>query len=245
VDLEKGELHPEAAKGVALTLLREVPFKTKLGISGWCATHRESVRVDSVQTDARFNRAVDVITGIRTRSILCVPLIRKDVVFGIIELVNRVDGAFTDEDQAFLEAFARHAGIALSNCRERQSVSDRLAYDASLIENLHGAVVATDLRGAVMICNSAACRLLNVAVGDVLGQPVAKALAGTPEILAIIETVQKKQAPVARQEVRLKRAGGPVVVGYSTFIIRGRDRNHGVAVIFQDITPYVDPGPAK
>ena len=40
------ELYPEATKGVSLSLIREIPFKMKLGISGWVATHRKSVVVD-------------------------------------------------------------------------------------------------------------------------------------------------------------------------------------------------------
>src|SRR5262245_51757787 len=80
---EAGELFPEAAKGVSLALLREIPFKLKVGLAGWCAGNRKAVIVDNAQADERFNRAVDVITGVRTRSLLCVPVLRKESVLGV------------------------------------------------------------------------------------------------------------------------------------------------------------------
>src|SRR5438093_92740 len=86
VDEQVGELYPEACKGVALSLLREIPFKMKQGVAGWVATQRKSALIENAQTDERFNRAVDVITGIRTRSLLCVPIVRQDRALGVVEL---------------------------------------------------------------------------------------------------------------------------------------------------------------
>jgi len=239
---DRGELYPEAAKGVSLSLLREVPFKMKLGISGWCATNRQSVRADNVQTDDRFNRAVDVITGIRTRSILCVPVLRKEKTYGVIELVNRVDGAFRDVDQEFLQFFAFQAAIALENCRIRRTTGDKLAYVSSLVDSLSSAVVATDLRGVVTVCNPSASRLLGVDGAEALGRPVAQVLSACPPLLTVFEAAQKRQSPAAHQEVRFKKqTGEAMILGYSTFVIRSEDHNHGIAVIFQDISSFA-PG---
>src|SRR5262245_733382 len=48
---ETSELYPESAKGVSLALLREIPFKMKVGLAGWCAANRKSVLVDNAQSD--------------------------------------------------------------------------------------------------------------------------------------------------------------------------------------------------
>ena len=235
VDAAKGELIPEAAKGVSLALLKEVPFKLKLGISGWCATNRKPVRADNVQTDERFNRAIDVITGIRTRSILCVPVVRKETIFGVIELVNRVDGVFREADQEFLQFFARQVGVAIENCRARRAVTEERDYGASLVASAGSGLFATDLKGIVTACNPAARRILGL--GEVLGQTLAQALADFPPLVTALETTQKRQAPMLRQDAKVKRPDGASVnVGFSTFIIRGPSQNLGVAMIFQDIT---------
>lgn len=239
---EKGELYPEASKGVALTLLREVPFKMKLGISGWCATNRQPARAESVQSDERFNRAVDVITGIRTRSLLCVPVLRGNVLYGVIELVNRVDGVFREPDQEFLQFFAGHVAVALENCRSRGAIVDRLGYNSGVVSSAGSGIVATDLKGNISLCNAAASRILGIPTGHVLGQPVPVALADYPALAAAIEAAQKRQAPAHRHEAKVQKPDGEkAVIGYSTFIIRAESQHLGIAMIFQDITPGSDP----
>jgi PAS domain S-box-containing protein len=239
---EKGELYPEASKGVALTLLREVPFKMKLGVSGWCASNRQPARVDNVQTDERFNRAVDVITGIRTRSILCVPVLLNHVLYGVLELVNRVDGVFREPDQEFLQFFARHVAVALENCRSRGALGDRLGYNSALISSATSGIIATDLKGVVSVCNGSAGRILGLSPSDVVGRPVGQALAAFPAFVSSVEATQKRQAPAGRQETKIERGDGEkLVVGYSTFIIRAESEHLGIALVFQDITAFAHP----
>jgi hypothetical protein len=39
----------------------------------------------------RFNPAVDAQTGIRTKSMLCVPLRRGSTILGVVEWINKLD----------------------------------------------------------------------------------------------------------------------------------------------------------
>ena len=237
VNFDSGELYPEAAKGVSLALLREIPFKIKIGLAGWCASNRKPVLVDNAQGDERFNRAVDVITGVRTRSVLCVPVVRKDTVLGVIELVNRVDGTFKDADLEFLQYLSRQVGVALENCRLYKETQDLLSYTSSVINSLSGGFISTDLKGVVTRCNNAACRILGIVLEDVLGKPLLKALPNYPAFAAILEVTQKHQTAVQRQEIELQRPDGTsMLIGYTTFIVRGDGQHHGAGILFQDIT---------
>src|SRR5258706_2686564 len=125
---ETGELFPEATKGGSLQLLKEIPFKLKSGISGWLASNRQPVVVENAQLDPRFNRAVDVITGIRSRSLLCVPIVRQDKVLGVVELVNRVDGFFREADMYFIQHLGNQVGVAIENCNLYEETQSLLAY---------------------------------------------------------------------------------------------------------------------
>lgn len=234
---ETGELYPEAVKGVSLSLIREIPFKAKVGIAGWVAANRTALLVENAQTDERFNRAVDVITGIRTRSVLCVPVIRKDRVWAVIELVNRVDGIFREPDLEFLKHLAGQVGVALENCRLYQETADLLSYTRGVINSLSGGFLSTDTKGIVTQCNGAACRILGISLDGVIGNPVAKGLPQYPAFAAILEVTQKHQTPVQRQEIELQKPdGSAMLVGYSTFLIRGDSKIFGTGIIFQDIT---------
>jgi len=233
-----GELIPEASKGVSLNLLREIPFKMKSGVSGWVATNRKGANVENAPEDERFNRAVDIITGIRTRTILCVPIIRQDRVIAVVELVNRMDGFFKEADQVFLQIFCNQVGVALENCFLFKRTQDLLAYTNSVIDSLSGGFISTDEKGVVTRCNTAASRILTVAEPDVVGKPLLTALPQYPAFSAILDVTQKHETPVSRQEIDLQKTdGSSMLIGYSTFLIReGSGKVLGAGIVFQDLT---------
>ncbi len=232
-----GELHPEAAKGVSLSLIREIPFKLKLGIAGWVATHRKAAVVENAQNDDRFNRAVDVITGVRTRSVLCVPVIHKEKLLGVVELVNRVDGVFRDADLEFLQHLCTQVAVALENCRLYRETRELLIYTNSVINSLSGGFISTDLQGHVTRCNDAACRILAVVISDLLNKPIGTGLSAYPAFAAILDVTLKRQTGASRQEIELLRPNGSALfIGYSTFLIRSEFQTHGVGILFQDLT---------
>ena len=70
--------------------------------------------------DPRFNRDVDLKTGFRTRSVLCLPLHdRSGAVFAVTQLLNRRDGApFDAGDEARYTEFAGSLGILLESLVE-------------------------------------------------------------------------------------------------------------------------------
>ena len=82
------------------------------------------LRLDSPYDDARFDPSTDQRTGFRTRSILIAPLESRDRRrLGILQVLNRHNGAFTEEDEHFARALAGSAGISL----EYVQLSDELA----------------------------------------------------------------------------------------------------------------------
>ncbi len=234
---DSNELFPEATKGVSLSLIREIPFKMELGIAGWVARNRKVAIVENAQTDERFNRAVDVITGVRTRSLLCAPVTRKDQLLGIVELVNRVDGVFRDADAEFLKHLVSQVGVALENCRLYQETHNLLVYTNSVINSLSGGFISTDMKGNITRCNNAACRILSVQSQAVMSTPLLKALPAFPAFAAILEVTLKHQAAVSRQEIELQKPdGSAMLLGYSTFLIRNDTATHGAGILFQDLT---------
>jgi PAS domain S-box-containing protein len=235
---ETGEMIPEAAKGVSLSLLKEIPFKFKSGVSGWVATNRKAANVENAPEDERFNRAVDVITGIRTRTILCVPIIRQDKVIAVVEMVNRIDGMFKEADQSFLQHFCNQVGVALENCSLFKKTQDLLAYTDSVINSLSGGFISTGSNGVVTRCNTSACRILTIAEADAVGKPLLAALPQYPAFSAILDVTQKHETSVSRQEIELQKFdGSTMLIGYSTFLIREESgKLLGAGIIFQDLT---------
>ncbi len=115
---------PEADELVfALTLagetsgLRGQRISIGQGIAGWVAQHGRTVRVNDVREDVRFYDGIDALIGFETRSLLCTPLQHRDEITGVIEIVNKRKGGFTDEDATLLEAVSAIAAASLANAR--------------------------------------------------------------------------------------------------------------------------------
>jgi adenylate cyclase len=54
--------------------------------------------------DKRFNPAFDKKSGYHTKTILCVPMkTQAGVVVGVLQLINKLNDVFNDEDSELLE----------------------------------------------------------------------------------------------------------------------------------------------
>lgn len=70
----------------------------------------------NVKMDDFFYPDIDAKLGHKTHSIVCVPIYIGKHVCGVLELVNRIDGAsFTDRDRTLLEIFAGYTSFTLQN----------------------------------------------------------------------------------------------------------------------------------
>ncbi|HSJ57576.1 MAG TPA: GAF domain-containing sensor histidine kinase, partial [Anaerolineae bacterium] len=97
--------------------LRGMRLKVGQGVAGQVAASRQPAVVNDAYRDERFYSQVDRTTGFVTRSILCAPLTVQDRCIGVIELLNKIDGAFGQEDVDRLANLARSLAIALDNAR--------------------------------------------------------------------------------------------------------------------------------
>ena len=77
------------------------------GVIGWVVKYSEDLIVPYPGMDARFFEGVDEHTGFSTRSIACSPIHVGARTIGAIEVLNKIDGTFNDDDLVLLRAIAR------------------------------------------------------------------------------------------------------------------------------------------
>lgn len=98
--------------------LQTLYFPADSGVAGQVLRTGISVRVDDASSDARFLADIDRLTGSTTRGLLAAPLRGRHGAFGVLEVMNRVDGEpFGQDDLAFLEALGGSVAIALENAQ--------------------------------------------------------------------------------------------------------------------------------
>jgi signal transduction histidine kinase len=122
IDEETGELVFQIALGEKAEGVKPFRLQIGQGIAGHVAQSGEPLMISDAQNDRRHYKEVDVTTDFLTRSILCVPMIVKGEVIGVIEIMNKLEGDFTESDLTLLNSIATYAAIAIENARLHQSV---------------------------------------------------------------------------------------------------------------------------
>lgn len=124
---EDGELEFRVARGPSSDGLvgRRLPLGA--GLAGTAAQTGRAIISNRVQEDERWFSAVDAGSDFNSQSILTVPLVRQNTVLGILQVINKQNGAsFTLEDQSLLTAFAGQAVVAMENARLLAQTDDAL-----------------------------------------------------------------------------------------------------------------------
>ncbi len=124
LDEERKELEIAVATGAPAedVVRRRIPAGT--GIAGWVVEHGEPAIVDDPGTDPRFYGGIDEQSGFQTRNVLAVPLRTKEKVIGVVEIINKRDGAFSQDDVRVATALADQAGTAIDNARLYSRLAD-------------------------------------------------------------------------------------------------------------------------
>ncbi len=130
-DEQSGDLIFSYACGSAGNQLLGQRLPQGIGVAGYVASTGQVAIVNDTSTDGRFSPATDSQIGFVTRSLLAVPMGRIGGIMGVIEVVNKRNGApFIEEDRLLLEAVADQAVIALENARRFSQIDQALAQRA-------------------------------------------------------------------------------------------------------------------
>ncbi|HVA66311.1 MAG TPA: ATP-binding protein [Elusimicrobiota bacterium] len=173
-DEQTQELYFHVALGLGEAAAR-VRLKPGQGIAGSVAQSRKGEIISDVREDARWSPETDARSGFVTRSILAVPLVVRGRLLGILEAINKTDGAFTDDDLRSFEAFASQASVAIENARLFSSLKEEKAKLDMVFAEMTDGVILSDPAGRVLLANPAAKRLLGL---DSSNTPLTEAWGG-------------------------------------------------------------------
>lgn len=93
-------------------------YRVKLGqgVAGWVAERRKPLMINDAYNDDRFDPNFDKKTGFKTKSIVCVPLLFKGKLLGVIQAINpRNRTGFDENDMTLFTAFADQAALTVQN----------------------------------------------------------------------------------------------------------------------------------
>lgn len=87
------------------------------GIPGWVAENGTPLRIADAKSDERFNPEIDSVTEHDTMSVLCVPLVTKSGVAGVIELFKKEAAHYSAGDEEMVVYIADQAAASIMRAK--------------------------------------------------------------------------------------------------------------------------------
>lgn len=144
------------------------------GLAGWVIQNRKGVYVPDTSKDDRWLMRQDDSTD-RTKSAICVPLLAREQLVGVLTLVHTTVDAFSTQQVDLMQAIADQAGIAVLNARlytesQRQArVMTALAEGAAA---MNASLRMDDVYQRVLIQAMQALQVETVALGLIEGENI-------------------------------------------------------------------------
>ena len=180
--LEEQELVVKASVGLPSEIAATARERVGEGIAGWVADRGKALLLTE---EASLNHQIrEAMIREEITSALCVPLLVKDKVVGVLNLSKLGEGpAFTQGDLEFISILGGEAAIAIENARlyeaaqrelaERRRAEEELSRVATelqqLIDTANAPIFGVDANGLINEWNQKAVKITGYSRGEVLG----------------------------------------------------------------------------
>jgi PAS domain S-box-containing protein len=222
-------------------------FQVSRSIINRVAAERQPILADNAQSDPRFAHQVSVVSH-SLRSILCVPLLAKNNLIGVVYVDNRIRaGLFTERDRDLLQAFANQAAIAIENAslfnrlnETIREVTEIKVEMENIFDSVASGVITIDAQGRVATFNPAAENIFAMPSERAKGQTyqdVFSPLARTP-LPELIEKVLHRDKRYVGYPIDSKLPGrGEVSLSVSLSPLKNdADTPIGATMVVEDMT---------
>ncbi|MGN0031538.1 MAG: HD domain-containing phosphohydrolase [Candidatus Gastranaerophilaceae bacterium] len=168
-DKDTDELWSKVALG--LDASQEIRFPADKGLAGYVVKTGEVLNIIDAYNDSRFNPEIDTKTGYRTKTILCMPIMNNNrEIMGAFQVINKIDGVFTKNDEDLLVAIGGSASIALENAqlfdKQLQMYHEQKLLFESFINTL---AMSIDARDKITAGHSTRVRLYSTLLAQEVG----------------------------------------------------------------------------
>jgi hypothetical protein len=115
LDYEKKNFRFYGVEGPAKPVLLLASFPAEHGLAGAVLASQQAEVINDVQSDPRFFRKFDQDSGFVTRNMIAVPLTAGEEKIGVLQIINKFEGDFLEEELQFLKTIAEEIAFAIRN----------------------------------------------------------------------------------------------------------------------------------
>jgi adenylate cyclase len=243
---ERGEMVTRIARNWEQESINKNEFAISRTVIERVIGSGEAIVTTNAREDPRFGGQESII-AFNLRSILCVPLVVKSDLIGVIYTDNRIrSGIFSESDRDLLLAFANQAAVSIENARLFSSLK-RTLEEVTELKNLMddvfasivSGVITADVQDQITLCNKAAATILGRASAEIVGMPLGEIMPTfAKDILPHLDSVRKSDQSVVGLELsqNLPERG---YVDWRFNLSPLKDagqKTQGVAIVLDDMT---------
>lgn len=145
LDEEKSELFIRIARGEKKESVEKIKFELGQGISGHVVQTGQPMVIQDVRKEKRFSPKFDSITGFRTRSMICVPLILRGKTIGALQVLNKKSGdLFTQIDVELLTTMSQQIAVAMENAKLYRRLEKRFELNARELKTAQDKLILSE-----------------------------------------------------------------------------------------------------
>lgn len=200
---------------------------------------RQSVFLADASSDAGDFADDEHILSTKPKSVLCLPILRKAKLIGLLYLENNLAaGAFTPDRRAVLEILSSQAAISLENARTYAELRESEAKYRRIVDTANEGIWILTPDGATAFVNASMARMLGYEPDEMIRQPVTNFMyeEDIPDHIRRMEF--RRQGTPENYERRLRHKDGRTVwvLISATAIFEDESRFGGVLGMLTDIT---------
>jgi len=160
-----GRLIPSTVEGMTATI--------EQGLAGWVLRERQPALVPDTRNDTRWlRRPDDAVERSGAKSAICVPILVRETLVGVLTLVHATPNTFNEDHLALLKAIADQAGIAIYNARLYETLQATNRRYHELFEDSIDPILVTTLEGKIQEVNLQAAQVSGRTIDELQNSPV-------------------------------------------------------------------------
>ncbi len=197
------------------------------GLAGWVVNNRQAALIPDTSKDSRWLKREDdqkEKTGVK--SAICVPLMAGERVSGVLTVIHKKAGYFTQDHLNVLQSIADQAGIAINNAWLFNSLQAAHSRYQELFQDNIDPIIITNITGNVMEANRQAILLSGFDKESIKGKSV----------FELHRTSQEKAFESSDYEANLNRLRKNETLNFEARWIKSNNESFPVQIYVRQIT---------
>ncbi|MFH1282608.1 MAG: PAS domain-containing protein [bacterium] len=210
-------------------------LKIEKNLAQWAYQIRETIILNDKILDISIEDTYSPNLAPKSNSYLFAPQIYHGVVLGVIGMINKSIGNFTQIDKYVIEAAGNLAILYRQLSENKADIHEPGIQEMDILQNMTSGFIGLDDEGKIFAVNPKACDILELSE-NIKGKYYFEVLPLKQSLFQKISEGLKNQTTEARSFSTINLESERKI-GYSTFIITASNKQpKGLGLLFQDIT---------